>query len=174
MRKALGIVLLAAAVLTSGLVWQASADHHEKPAAKPALTKAELPPLPPANADSIAKAREQAVAQVVRMIGDRGDEPAEKVFKDIQILKGFPAKRVPMLMNFGFSKSLGVGCDHCHGSDGWEKSDKPTKEIAREMWKMVGKLNGEMLPAIQDLRSDKPAANCTTCHRGQVVPATNL
>jgi hypothetical protein len=39
---------------------------------------------------------------------------------------------------------------------------------------MVGKINGEMLKNIKNLKSENPVVNCTTCHRGQVKPALNL
>ena len=35
-------------------------------------------------------------------------------------------------------------------------------------------LNTELLPKIKNLKSEHPVVNCTTCHRGQVKPATNL
>jgi hypothetical protein len=117
-------------------------------------------------AEAIAKLREQ--------IKGRETEPAEKVFKNIQTLKGVPAGRLLGIMEMGFARSLGVGCAHCHSPGKWEAEDKAQKQIAREMWTMMGKINGEQLKNIKNLQSATPTVNCTTCHRGQIKPALNL
>lgn len=77
-------------------------------------------------------------------------------------------------MEMGFSRSLGVNCTHCHNLENWPSDEKPQKQIARDMMQMVGKINGELLAKIENLESDNPSVNCTTCHRGQVKPALNL
>ncbi|MFZ1699736.1 MAG: photosynthetic reaction center cytochrome c subunit family protein [Pyrinomonadaceae bacterium] len=102
-------------------------------------------------------------------------EPAETVFKNIQMpmFKGAPASRVLAVMEFGYARSLGVNCTHCHAPDAWESEAKPQKQIARDMQAMVFKISGEMLRGIKNL-GDSPTVNCTTCHRGQIKPATNL
>jgi hypothetical protein len=116
--------------------------------------------------DALAKLREQ--------IKGKETEPAEKVFKNIQILKGVPAGRLLAIMEMGYARSLGVNCTHCHVPEKWEAEDKPQKQIAREMWAMMGKINTELLKNIKNLKSESPTINCTTCHRGQVKPALNL
>lgn len=117
-------------------------------------------------ADAIAKLREQ--------IKGKEKEPAEKVFKNIQTMKGVPAGRLLAIMEFGYARSLGVNCTHCHTPEKFETEDKNTKQIAREMSAMVGKINGDLLKTIKNLKSAAPTVNCTTCHRGQIVPALNL
>jgi len=117
-------------------------------------------------ADALARLREQ--------IKGKEKEPAEKVFKNIQSMKGVPAARLLAVMEFGYARSLGVTCTHCHTPEKWETEEKNTKQIAREMAAMVGKLNGELLKNIKNLKSATPTVNCTTCHRGQIVPALNL
>ena len=67
-----------------------------------------------------------------------------------------------------------MSCTHCHIPGAWEKEDKPQKEIAREMSKLSKTINDELLPKIANLESEKPAVNCTTCHRGEIKPALNL
>jgi hypothetical protein len=115
-----------------------------------------------------------ALAKLREQIKGKEKEPAEKVFKNIQTLKGMPAGRMLAVMEMGFSRSLGVTCTHCHAPEKWEAEDKNTKQIAREMWTMVGKINGELLKGIKNLKSEAPTVNCTTCHRGQTRPALNL
>lgn len=125
-------------------------------------------PAPFDQAAAIAKLREQ--------IKGRENEPAEKVFKNLQTpnLKSGPAARVLAVMEFGYARSLGVNCTHCHTPDKWEVEDKPQKQIARDMSAMVARLNGELLKGIKNLKSASPTVNCTTCHRGEVKPALNL
>jgi hypothetical protein len=81
----------------------------------------------------------------------------------------------------GFSVSLGVRCTHCHveqrDSAGNErmlfaKDDKPAKEKARAMMRMVARINGELLPTVPE-RHDPPVnVTCVTCHRTMPIPTT--
>jgi len=116
----------------------------------------------------------QALAKLRESIAGKENEPAEKVFKNIQLLKGIPAARLLRIMELGYSRSLGVTCTHCHVPPEWEKEDKPTKQIARDMAAMAANINNEQLKKIKNLKSENPAVNCTTCHRGQIKPALNL
>ncbi len=115
-----------------------------------------------------------ALASLREEIKGKEQEPAEKVFKNIQMLKGIPAGRLLAIMNFGYSRSLGVDCTHCHTPEKWESENKNTKQIAREMKAMADKINDELLKNIKNLKSDPPTINCTTCHRGEVKPDLNL
>jgi len=116
----------------------------------------------------------QKIAELTKQITGKENLPAEQVFKNIQILKGIPAGRVLRIMELGYSRSLGVNCTHCHVVDQWDKDDKPTKPIAREMSKMVQTINNDLLNPIKNLKGPNPVVNCTTCHRGQIKPALNL
>jgi hypothetical protein len=135
-----------------------------------AQTNPTLTPAPPTaefnQADALAKLRLQ--------IKGVESESAEKVFKNIRMMKGVPAARLLAIMEMGYARSLGVNCTHCHAPEKWESEEKPTKQIAREMAAMVGKINSEMLKNIKNLKSENPVINCSTCHRGQVKPALNL
>ena len=116
----------------------------------------------------------QALAKLRESIAGKENEPAEKVFKNIQLLKGIPAGRLLRIMELGYSRSLGVTCTHCHVPGEWEKDDKPTKQIARDMAAMSAAINNQHLKQIKNLKSENPVVNCTTCHRGQTKPALNL
>ena len=74
------------------------------------------------------------VEQVQQQIAGKENEPAETVYKNIQIFKGFPAARVLRIMQMGFVGSVGVDCTHCHVAGEWDKDDKEPKQIARKMW----------------------------------------
>ena len=115
-----------------------------------------------------------ALAELRKSIAGKEQAPAETVFKNIQLFKGMPAGRVLRVMELGYSRSLGVTCTHCHIPGSWEKDDKPTKQVARDMAAMVGAINGQHLKQIKNLKSETPTVNCTTCHRGQTKPALNL
>ena len=128
----------------------------------------------PAPVDSFASERDSLMNLVLQDIKGRENTPAESVFKDIKVLKGVPAGRLPRIMNLGWGRSLGVSCAHCHTENHWADNDKPQKQVARDMAAMVGKINNELLPAIKNLKSEKPIVNCTTCHRGARKPALNL
>lgn len=116
----------------------------------------------------------QALADLRKAIAGKEDKPAGEVFKNLQLLKALPAARLLRVMELGYAKSLGVDCTHCHVAGQWEKEDKPTKQIARDMAAMATNINKELLPKIKNLKSAEPVINCTTCHRGQTKPALNL
>ena len=122
--------------------------------------------MPP---DSNAAARDSLMNLVLQKIAGKENAPAESVFKNIQILKGRPAGSVPRMMNFGFGRSLGVGCFYCHERDDWSRDTKKPLKIARDMFKMTGTINNDLLAKIDlDLHggSERPVVNCGTCHRG--------
>lgn len=135
-----------------------------------------ITPTPPAAVSPAPVEFDQAaaLAKLREQIKGRENEPAEKVFKNMQILKQMPAGRLLSVMEMGFARSLGVNCTHCHLPDKWESEDKAQKQIARDMWTMMGTINTQLLKNIKNLKSETPAINCTTCHRGQVKPALNL
>ncbi len=116
----------------------------------------------------------QKLAELAKRIAGQETKPAAEVFKNIQSLKAMPAGRLLKVMELGYSKSLGVNCAHCHVVDQWEKDDKLTKQITREMIKMAGAINNDYLKNIKNLKGPNPIVNCTTCHRGQLKPALNL
>ena len=132
-------------------------------------TPTQIPAAPPAfdNAAALARLREQ--------IKGKEQLPSTEVFKNIQtpFIRSIPAGRVLSVMDIAYSRSLGVGCDHCHIPDKWESDENPKKQIARDMAAMMATINGQLLKNIKNLPAN-PTVNCTTCHRGQVKPALNL
>jgi len=109
------------------------------------------------------------VAALEKQIAGQENKPAEEVFKNIQLLKGMPAGRVLRVMQIAFNTSLGVDCTHCHVAGQWEKDDREAKQTARKMWTFVARINQDLKQSI-----GRGTVNCTTCHRGQVKPATNM
>lgn len=116
----------------------------------------------------------QAIADVKKAIAGREELPAPEVFKNIKQFRGVTAGRLLRIMEFGFTRSLGVDCTHCHVAGEWDSEEKATKQIAREMSAMTTALNSEYLKKIPNLKSTNASVNCTTCHRGQTRPALEL
>ena len=95
--------------------------------------------------------------------------PAEKVFKDIQVLKGVPVDEFLGSMGF-ISNALAVNCTYCHvgdGGGGWDEyaKDNPKKLMARSMIVMVNTINRTHF-------GGRKVVTCVTCHNGSNVPAT--
>lgn len=117
----------------------------------------------------------KALADLRKAIAGKEEEPADKVFMDIQLLKAVPAGRLLLIMEKGYSRSLGVSCNHCHVPGEWQSDQKKEKTAARGMIQMTGTINSDLLPKVKGLDTDhQPIVNCTTCHRGQVKPALNM
>ena len=99
----------------------------------------------------------------------------------LQNLKVFP-KDIPvraLLDTMGsFTRALGVRCTYCHvGEEGqplstfdFASDEKPTKNKARTMLRMVGAINGEYLTKLENRRTPTVNVACMTCHRGVAVP----
>jgi hypothetical protein len=122
--------------------------------------------------DSVnAVRRDSAAAEVLRSIAGRENQPAESVFKNIKILKGFPAGRLVNIMNLGFGRSLGVSCGFCHVPGKWDLDDKEEKNTARLMWAMAGTINRDYIAKVVTPNNRPPQpVNCFTCHRGNMRP----
>jgi len=126
------------------------------------------------NSDTLTFDQDKAIADLREKIKGRENEAAGLVFENIKSFERASADRLLRIMEMGFSKSLGVSCTHCHNPKDWSSDEKSQKQIAREMMAMVGRINQELLGAINNLDSETPIVNCTTCHRGEVKPALNL
>jgi hypothetical protein len=132
---------------------------------------------PPFPGDSMAAERDSLMNEVMKSIAGKEQMPAESVFKDIQSFKGRRAGDIPRVMNYGFGRSLGASCYHCHARNDWAKDEKKQKRIARDMMKMVIAVNTDYLSKIEGLGdsarvatdpTQRPTVNCGTCHRGSI------
>lgn len=110
------------------------------------------------------------VNEVLAKIAGKEALPAEQVYKNIQTLKGMPAGRLLAIMNRGYSNALGVSCSHCHVVGEYDREDKSTKQIARDMSAMVTTINGTLLKNIKNLENPDAVINCSTCHGGRARP----
>jgi hypothetical protein len=165
--------------LTLMLVAAAIAAAGRQP--EPAKTEiARLDPAAPAAAPAATPAKPKfdeakALADLHKEIAGKENEPAGKVFMDIDVMQNVTAGQLLAIMEKGYARSLGVTCTHCHIPGQWESNEKKEKEAARGMIRMNATINNELLPKVRGLDTDhKPLVNCTTCHRGQVRPALQL
>ena len=95
------------------------------------------------------------------------NQPAEKVYKNIQVFQGVPSTELVDNMFF-MEGALGAGCLDCHVSfENMEKDDKPRKVTARRMIAMVRGIN-------RDNFGGQPEVTCNTCHRGSNKPVAPL
>ena len=94
------------------------------------------------------------------------EKTVEQTRKNIKVLNGMPDSQLIPVMNF-ISASLGRRCNFCHitdkGRDGFALDDKPEKNTAREMMKMVLELHKQNFPGASEI-------SCFTCHRGTNHP----
>src|SRR5215213_7244233 len=84
---------------------------------------------------------------------------------------------VVTIMRFEVASGLGVSCNFCHGAPGvpfdsidYASDERQTKRTAREMMRMVSRINGELLPAITVRGTPPIQVQCITCHRGAPRP----
>jgi hypothetical protein len=113
------------------------------------------------------------VQQISKQIAGREDEPAERVFGNIQIewFKAVPARRLLSIMSGGYSRALGVSCTHCHVAKDFASDAQRPKRAAREM-AMMHRLINQQLASMQNLEiaPEDRFINCATCHRGAIDP----
>ncbi len=144
----------------------------------PAPARAQSPAaaaVPPTALASVTDAppfdQAMALAELRKAIVGKEDLPSVEVFKNITQYKGVTAGRLLRIMDYGFTRSLGVDCTHCHVPGQWDRDDKAPKQIARAMSQMMAVINNDHLKKMSGLNSANPSVNCTTCHRGQKRPA---
>jgi hypothetical protein len=127
--------------------------------------------------DSLDADRKKWMDEVFQSIKGKEKWPADSVFKNIRIMKeknNLSAEHLLWMMNYGWSKELGITCSYCHVKGKWESDSLPTKDIARGMYKMRQQINGEILPGITGKDYTKnPKVTCITCHRGEPVPSAH-
>lgn len=101
----------------------------------------------------------------------QGDKPAKpptskQKYKNIKVLKDLPADQLIPVMR-KINTALGVKCDFCHvvnpDHSGFEKDDKPAKEMARKMILMTQDINKRH-------KFVTGKVTCFTCHHGHPEP----
>lgn len=125
----------------------------------------------PPSRDSLAKLRAAYVEKVMASIAGKENQPAEQVFKNIQVLKGITAAELVHKMDAEYGVAMSWNCTNCHrlAPQGNFASDTSTdKRRARFMQQMTNDLNLVQLPKLYP--KDTPKVSCMTCHRGYNEP----
>ena len=123
-------------------------------------------PSQPSGDDSGADSR---VAPPVPAAGYDPTQPPKlpSEFTNLQVLPADISKdELKQTMKL-LTKSLGTKCDHCHLTDAndFASDDLREKVVAREMMRMVERINRELLTW-----EDAPEATCFMCHHGEPKP----
>lgn len=173
--RALFPKLMAGGLLLAGLALPALSNPQygqARPAPATATTPAPdpMPSHPTAQQSYTPDAQPAPRPGSVRdLIKGRENEPAEKVFKNIQLLKGVPAGRFLDAME-GFSNALGTKCKECHDTENFASDDKDEKKVARGMIQMTKGINEQYIKTMPGLDHDA-FVSCYTCHHGKTHPA---
>jgi hypothetical protein len=126
---------------------------------------------PPPSRDSLEKLRAVYVAQIMSEIAGRENQPAEQVFKNIQVLKGLTAAELVHKMDKEYATPLSWNCTNCHRlatQGNWASDTATDKKRARFMQQMTNDINLVTLPKLYP--KDTPKVTCATCHRGYNEP----
>jgi photosynthetic reaction center cytochrome c subunit len=91
---------------------------------------------------------------------------AGQQFKNVQVLKDFPASDIVQAMHV-VESSLGVNCEYCHIQSDRSKDDLEPKKVARRMMAMVLDVNKNTFGGQQ-------VVTCYTCHRGSTKPVNSI
>jgi hypothetical protein len=106
------------------------------------------------------------------------NKPQDEGFKNLKVLpKNISGDNLHKVME-EWEHSLGVHCNFCHVRNeetkkmDWANDSKPEKEMARDMYKMMNKLNQKYFGAKKDSLGMimQSGVNCNTCHRGTAHP----
>jgi hypothetical protein len=115
--------------------------------------------------------RASYIATVMQSIAGLENQPAEQVFKNVQVLKGITAAELVHKMDKDYAEALSWNCTNCHrlAPQGNFASDTSKDKVrARFMQQMTNEINQEQLPKLYP--KDTPSVTCATCHRGYNEP----
>jgi hypothetical protein len=134
------------------------------PAQAPSPQAAAAPTAPAATptVNDAAARQKELLDRIRERIKGRENEPAEAVFRNIELLRGKPASRLPGMMS-ALTGLLGVTCTTCHVPGRFESEELAGKRTARQHFKMQAALNQEYFAGAN-------AISCWTCHRGAARP----
>lgn len=104
--------------------------------------------------------------------------------KNLQVLDKAISTRDLMSTMKGFTRGLGVRCQHCHVYKGenpddlnafdFSSDEKTPKRTARTMLRMQSAINNDFLKGVGEPSADgKPKVTCYSCHRGEKKPLTD-
>lgn len=93
----------------------------------------------------------------------QGGPPQGGGFKNLKVFPQDVQRQQLMGAMQNWTRALGVTCNHCHVDDK-ASDEKPEKEVARAMMKMMMNLRQNAADFLPGDRAQK--LSCWTCHRG--------
>ena len=117
-------------------------------------------------------------AAVVAAFGHAGQAQSSGQPRNLKVLSpNLSRDSVVKFMRFEVASGLGVTCSFCHGAPNvpfdsidFASDERQTKRTAREMMRMVERINGELLPSVPGRGTPAIEVQCITCHRGATRP----
>jgi len=106
--------------------------------------------------------------------GQGGAQPNLTPPTNLQVLPKDMSRPDVVTIMRGFNAALGVQCNYCHvmegrgGRNDMAADEKPQKNTARLMLRMVNTVNQQLAAAIS--KPDLEKVDCGTCHRGDAIP----
>ncbi len=131
-----------------------------------------------------SKVKLSAVVLMVFFVSAVSQAQIPNRFHNLKVLPDLISKDELLHVMRGFTSSLGVRCLFCHKGDestpfnkiDFASDEKPNKDKARLMMKMVKNINENYLAKISKISGDKDndfiKVKCVTCHHGQPEPQT--
>jgi len=114
-------------------------------------------------------------------VATAAQNPAPPSPSNLQVLDKAMSRRDLVEVMKGFTRGLGVRCQHCHvyrGADpddltqfDFANDDKTEKKTARVMMRMTATINHDLLQGVGDA-ANPTRVTCFTCHRGERRPLT--
>jgi hypothetical protein len=134
------------------------------PTATPGAPAPRRQPVSPMRQDTV---RKEAIATLLATLAGRENEPAGKVFRNVQLHKDMPVREFLTMMDEQYGRGLGFTCSNCHMDNGDFASDaRKNKVIARQMERMQRDIDDKYIARVKELDADKPKTTCVMCHRG--------
>lgn len=93
----------------------------------------------------------------------QGGAPQGGGFKNLKVFPKDATRQQVLGAMQNWTRALGVTCNHCHVDDK-ASDEKPEKEVARAMMKMMMNLRQNAADFLPGDRAQK--VSCWTCHRG--------
>lgn len=114
--------------------------------------------------------RKATIARILATLAGRENEPAGRVFKNVQLHKDLPVREFLAKMDEQYGRGLSMTCTNCHVAGRWESDSLKNKVIARQMETMTRAINVRYLEKVPQLDEDFPQQTCVMCHRGAAHP----
>jgi hypothetical protein len=110
-------------------------------------------------------------------VGIAATSPLDKTHKNLKVLpKDISHDDLDKIMD-EWKVALGVKCNFCHAPQkdnprkiDYASDEKPEKNIAREMFKMTGRINKKYFHYKKSAENPVPPISCMTCHNGKAHP----